>query len=249
MRDIGVAGAIGQAVLASSVVVLLAASCRSTGKVQPTPSPTVATATPNITAAKATERRLTDSDAENLTLDAPQFGPAFAGFEPAQSTATLKVEDLEGDPCTADLAEAVKGFHFERGYNRDWVRPAGAQSTVDLSVGSYVEIYPDASAAHGKFAFDQAAVSKPLPAACNMPMETTTTFSVAPSIAEEAFGYRKTIPDDAGARRTYTWVEFRRGRVVAATDVIREDARETSTETTRFAETLDANIVQSLTRP
>ncbi|MDP9236818.1 MAG: hypothetical protein M3P30_05380 [Chloroflexota bacterium] len=249
MKAIGEVRALGQAAVVSSVIILFIVSCSSGGKAQPRYSSKFATATPNIAAAAAIERPLTDTDAKNLTLEAWQFGPGFAAYEAAQSTSSLNVADLEGNPCTADLVNALKSFHFERGYNRDWVRPAGAQSGLAAGVGSYVEIYPDAIAAHGKFAFDQADFAKPSPAGCDVQVESSATFPVDSPVGEEAFGFRRTMPNAGNTLSTYTWVEFWRGRVIASTDVIREDSRDASSDTTQFAQTLDANIVPSLTQP
>ncbi len=249
VKAIGEVRALGQAAVVSSVIILFIVSCSSGGKAQPRYSSKFATATPNIAAAAAIERPLTDTDAKNLTLEAWQFGPGFAAYEAAQSTSSLNVADLEGNPCTADLVNALKSFHFERGYNRDWVRPAGAQSGLAAGVGSYVEIYPDAIAAHGKFAFDQADFAKPSPAGCDVQVESSATFPVDSPVGEEAFGFRRTMPNAGNTLSTYTWVEFWRGRVIASTDVIREDSRDASSDTTQFAQTLDANIVPSLTQP
>jgi hypothetical protein len=57
------------------------------------------------------------------------------------------------------------------------------------------------------------------------------------------------ITRSAGTLSTYTWVEFRRGRVAASTDVIRDDSRDTAAETAQYAQTLDAHLVRSLSAP
>ena len=85
-------------------------------------------------------------------------------------------------------------------------------------------------------------MTKPPAAECEAPIDTTTTFPVAAPPGDEAFGYRKVFTDDDGTQHTYNWVEFRRGQVVASTDVIRGDALDTARETTEFAQTLDAKI-------
>jgi len=193
-------------------------------------------------------RPISDAGAINLTLHAAEFNPALADYEPAQSTGPMTISDAEGDPCNADLAAMLTRLGFERGYNRDWVRPDGANRDWNLSVGSYVEIYPDANAAHSKFDLDKTHDANP-PTNCGVQIQSSSTFDVTPTVGEEAFGYRLTMTGEAGASDTYTWVEFRRGRIVACTDVIRGDSRDTAAETALYAELLDAHMVRSLSAP
>jgi hypothetical protein len=228
------------------VVAAIAVACGAGATPNRTAAPSGASATgaPDVTL-----RPISDVDAMNLTLQAADFGPSFAGYVPAQSTAQMRLADLEGDPCTVNLLSALKRWGFEGGYNSDWVRPDGVGADKDLSVGSYVEIFPDANAAHVMFDFDKKSAVEPLPADCGVEIRSSSTFEVDPIMGEEAFGYRRTVADDSGALHTYTWVEFRRGRMLASPDVIREDSRDTADEVASYARLLDQRILHSLSAP
>src|SRR5437879_1219020 len=138
-------------VISGLLLAFLATSCGSGSsakatKSSPTAAPSVTAAPTGITPVRA----ITDADAERLTLRAAEFGAAYAGYETAKSTGALTVEDIPDGACGADVKATVTRLHVERGYNTDWVRPDAAASDADLSVGSFVEIYPDADAAHEK---------------------------------------------------------------------------------------------------
>lgn len=229
--------------IAVSLFALLGVSCGSGSNSHPARTGRVAATS---TAAPTATREITDIDAERFTLEAAQFGAPFSDYRAAKSTGPLNLYQLQSDPCNADMVDALTRFHFERGYNRDWVKPTAAGDDRDVSVGSFVEVYPDADSAHGKIASDESNAVKPLPAGCTVDVRSSSTFPVDPVIGEEAFGYRRTVAGASGALTSFTWVEFRRGRLIASTDVTRDDSNDTAMEAEQSAQTLDAHLVESL---
>lgn len=221
----------------------LLTACRSTGG-------TPAASTPAVTAGPATPAAqytpLSDDEVKSLTLDAGEFGPSFANYREAATNASMVLAARAGDRCYGELVAEMQRRGFVRGYLRAWVPDAGAAADAPKSVGSSVQVFPDAESARAQLAFDAAWVSKPWPPGCDLEPSPGEAFSVD-VIGDEAVGYRRTM-GDGDTKLTFTWIEFRRGNVVANADIIRDDARDASAETTPFARTLDAKLARFLSR-